>query len=283
MNGMAVQAPPATGSPGPAWLAWLEECLRRGEPLVMVTVAAGRGHVPRPPGSKMLVTAEGSMGSVGGGRLEREALERARAMLREGRRQPELQTVRLAAEGEDAAQACGGEVTLLYEPVYPRRSTVAIFGIGHVGLALARVLAMLPVNLWLIDSRREMLLPERLEAVAADRAHLRVLPSASPAAVVDELPPGSHVVVLTHDHRQDLEILARALARTDLGYIGMIGSKVKWARFAAALRRLGFGELALQRVTVPIGLPEVPGHSPQAIAIATAAQLLKHLDPADID
>lgn len=269
----------------PAWVARLQELSARGEPFVVVTVAAGRGHVPRPPGSKMFVTAGECHGSVGGGSLERAAVAHARAMLRAGRRAPELQAVRLTAEGEDLGglQACGGEVTLLYEPVYPHRSTVAIFGVGHVGLALARVLGMLPVTLYLVDSRPEMLAPERLAPVCGDRAHVCVRHAPAPEAVVDELPPGAHLVVLTHDHRQDLQILARALRRKDLGYVGMIGSEVKWARFTAELRRLGFGEADFARVTVPIGLPQVPGRSPEAIAIATAAQLLAHLDPTEID
>lgn len=265
------------------WWQDVAELARAGEPFVVVTVVAGRGHVPRPPGSKLLVTAAAARGSIGGGWLEHEAVTRARRLLTEGARAPELATVPLTPAGSGGVQACGGEVTLLWEPVYPRRPAVAVFGAGHVGLALARVLSLLPLELWLVDPRPEMLAAERLRPLAGGRATLvtRLLPR--PEEAVGELPVGAHVVVVTHDHELDLAVVSAALGRRDLGFLGMIGSPVKWARFADALRQRGFADADLARVTVPLGLPGVPGRSPEAIAIATAAQLLGHLDPAAID
>lgn len=79
---------------------------------------------------------------------------------------------------------------------------------------------------------------------------------------------------MTHDHAEDLFGLERALRRADLGYLGLIGSAGKWARFRQKLKAQGFSDQDLQRVTTPIGLPGVRSKAPEAIAIATAAQLL---------
>lgn len=267
-------------------MTWVEDAARlarAGEPFVVVTVIGSRGHVPRPPGSKLLVTAQATFGGIGGGALEHDAVEKARRLLREGSRAPQVATVSLSARESGGAQACGGEVTLLWEPVHPRRDAVAVFGAGHVGLALARVLALLPLELWLVDSRPEMLAPERVRPAGEGRASLVIRLLDRPEEAVAELPLGAHVVVVTHDHQLELAVLSAALRRRDLGYLGVIGSRVKWATMAAQLRQQGFADGELERVTIPIGLPGVPGRSPEAIAIATAAQLLAHLDPEVID
>ena len=122
---------------------------------VLVTLATVRGHAPREAGAKMVVGLQGTYGSVGGGNLEATAVDRARQMLRLGRAEPELLTLRLTdrAPAEFGRQCCGGEVTLLLEVVQAARPAVAIFGVGHVGLALARILVTLDIELHLIDSR----------------------------------------------------------------------------------------------------------------------------------
>lgn len=99
-----------------------------------------------------------------------------------------------------------------------------------------------------------------------------------PESVLSDLPAGSHLLILTHDHAEDLAILDMALRRDDLGFIGLIGSSAKWAHFRGQLLAQGHPGEALARITTPIGLPEVPGKSPPAIAIAVAAQLLTLLD-----
>ncbi|CAB4242740.1 Xanthine and CO dehydrogenase maturation factor, XdhC/CoxF family (fragment) [Methylacidimicrobium sp. AP8] len=155
---------------------------------------------------------------------------------------------------------------------------VAIFGLGHVGRALAQVLSLLPLELFLVDSRPEMLLPGRLPPFDA-AANLHFCPGPIPEKWISSLAAGACVVILTHDHAEDLAILEAALARPDLRYIGLIGSEAKRARFRKELRDAGFGEEAWNRVTSPIGVPGAGDKSPAAIAIATAAQLLPLLAP----
>ena len=250
-----------------------------GTPFVLITVARVRGHAPRGAGSKMVVSAKGAWGSIGGGNLEADATKRARALLGEHATTPELLTRTLGpGGGAHGVQCCGGEVTLLLEPVYSERPTVAIFGAGHVGWALVQVLGTLPLSLQLIDSRSDALgrlLPTPLTA-SVTRHHAPV-----PESVLETLPPGAHLLILTHDHAEDLAVLERALRAGHFSFVGLIGSRSKWAHFRRELLRHGLTETDLARVVTPIGLPGVPGKSPQAVAIAVAAQLLSVLQLPD--
>ncbi len=247
-----------------------------GTPFVLVTVARVRGHAPRGAGSKMVMSAQDMWGSIGGGNLEARAVGCARALLTQQVAVPELLTQTLDLRGgEHGVQCCGGEVTLLLEPVYPKRPTVAVFGAGHVGWATVQVLGTLPLSLHLIDSRPEQLgrpLPTPLTA-AVTRHHAPV-----PETVLETLPAGAHLLILTHDHAEDLAVLERDLRPDRWGFVGLIGSKSKWTHFRRELLKHGLTESDLARVTTPIGLAGVPGKSPQAVAIAVAAQLLGVLE-----
>lgn len=265
------------------WLQALNTLADRGEAGVLVTVAARRGHAPREAGAKMLVGAGHTWGSVGGGNLEATAIERARALIACHASIPELFTLRLTdrAPNEHGRQCCGGEVTLLLEPLETARPSLALFGVGHVGLALATILSTLPVNLHLVDSREAQLAPERLAGLSsAARLHLHHAPI--PELALAELPAGSHLVILTHDHAEDLALCDAALRRPELGFIGLIGSRVKWARFREQLRAVGHAEHDLARITTPIGLPGIRGKRPAVIALSVAAQLQTVLEAAEI-
>jgi xanthine dehydrogenase accessory factor len=257
---------------------WLESLAHLNETrraFVMVTLLSVRGHAPREAGAKMLVTEENVFDTIGGGNLEQTAIDLARALLTNHETQPVQHTIRLIekAEPQYGVQCCGGEVTLLLEPIVTTRPTVAIFGVGHVGFALAKVLSILPVELWLIDSRAAMLTSERLQPLEAEQAHLNVQHLPVLDSTVQDLPKGSHLVIMTHDHAEDLFVLEMALKRNDLGFIGLIGSDAKWSNFKQKLLAQGFSEKELTRVTTPIGIPEITSKRPEMIAIATAAQL----------
>jgi xanthine dehydrogenase accessory factor len=254
------------------WLEAVNHLHETGTPFVLVTVARIRGHVPRGAGSKMVVSAGETWGSIGGGNLEADATLRARTLLTEHATTPELLTRTLGPGGGTyGVQCCGGEVTLLLEPVYSERPTVAIFGAGHVGWALVQVLGTLPLAVHMIDSRPDALgrpLPTPLTA-SVTRHHAPV-----PESVLEVLPADAHLLILTHDHAEDLAVLERALRAGHFPFIGLIGSRSKWAHFRRELLQHGLSESDLARVVTPIGLPGVPGKSPQAVAIAVAAQLL---------
>lgn len=262
------------------WLETLSQLNESQTPFVMVTLVSVRGHAPREAGAKMLVTLEDVFDTIGGGNLEQTVIMKARRMLEQNCSQIETHTIRLTekASSDYGVQCCGGEVMVLLEPIATVKPTIAIFGVGHVGLALAKVLSILPIHLWLVDSRADMLLPERLNfSVTKAKIHVQHLPILD--GVVQDLPKGSHVVIMTHDHKEDLFVLEMCLRRKDLGFIGLIGSEGKWRHFKQKLFSQGFTLTDLSRVTTPIGFSQIKSKQPEAIAIATAAQLVPYLLP----
>jgi len=259
------------------WLAAAERLRSRREAGVLVTITEVRGHSPRDAGSKMVVGVREIWGSIGGGNLEATAIDRARALLAETAAQPTTFTANLSdkARATHGVQCCGGEVTVLLEPL-PVLPAVAIFGVGHVGLELARILARHDLDLHLVDSRPEQLSDRALAGLAdaiarVHRHHVPVLPE----LVLAELPPGTHVLVMTHDHAEDAALCDAALRTGHLGTIGLIGSGAKWSRFRKKLADEGHDESAIGRIITPIGVPQLAGKEPATIAVGIAASLLE--------
>lgn len=325
------------------WPAALGELV--GVPAVLVTVARARGSAPRAAGTRMIVTAERIVGTIGGGNLEHQAGAIARQQLAAGAGHPSLHAFPLGAR---LGQCCGGHVELLFEPLTHDRARwlaqlgeargmlvsvidgpgagghllvepasargnlrderrqmmiveraralladnvdtslerlddqtllfsqrtppdfhIALFGAGHVGQALARVLAGLPCRLRWIDSRAEQF-PQALPG------NVTTLVSDEPELEVDDLPPASYIVVMTHSHPLDQAICQRALERGDYRYLGLIGSASKRARFEKRWRRAGIDDTAIAALTCPIGIGGIPGKHPGEIAVAVAAQILQ--------
>ena len=216
------------------WLSGINRLNDQRIPFCIVTIAKVRGHAPRGAGSKMLVTAGEVYGSVGGGNLEQTAVEGARALLRTHAKAPDLLTVTLNPQGGDhGVQCCGGEVTLLLEPVYPHKPHVAIFGAGHVGWALAGVLSTLPVTVHLIDSRPAQLdkarLPPRVAEVRLEHAPV-------PETALPSLPPGTHILIMTHDHAEDIAVLDSVLRREDWASLVLLAPKPSGNIFKVSLK-----------------------------------------------
>jgi xanthine dehydrogenase accessory factor len=165
-------------------------------------------------------------------------------------------------------------VRLLLEPL-PVRPVVALFGVGHVGYELARILSRLPVRLLLVDSRPGQLDRVRLADVIDGTADVSIHHTLLGEQVLEQLPRGAHVVIMTHDHAEDYALCDAALRLPQpLGSIGLIGSAAKWTRFAAQLAGAGHGPEAIGRITCPIGQPGITGKDPAVIAVAVAAALL---------
>lgn len=251
------------------------------QPAVLVTVAQAQGSVPRDAGAWMAVFPEHVLNTVGGGHLEQDAIEAARAMLAGGDALP--QTLRFAL-GPSLGQCCGGVVHLQLKVIRAVDSaglqrrlrqtgpTVALFGGGHVGHALVRVLGELPFAVQWLDSR-DAIFPGDLPANV-------VCEQSEPVqAAVPRLPAQSRVLIMSFSHAEDLDIVAACLlrqrAQADLRFIGLIGSQTKWATFRKRLQARGFSEAELAQVTSPIGVPGIPGKAPEVIAVAVAAQLLQ--------
>jgi len=251
------------------------------ESAVLVQVQATEGSAPRDAGAWMAVFSDALIGTIGGGHLEFEAIDRARALLNTEDKSSE--TMRLAL-GPSLGQCCGGVVHLRLERLTAtdaselrrrldvERMPVVLFGGGHVGHALADVLARLPVALHWIDSR-DGIFPSSLPA------HVVCEHSDPVQAAVKDLAPGSCVLIMSFSHAEDLDVLTQCLARQrsqqDLPYIGLIGSKTKWATFRHRLEARGYSAEELAHVTCPIGVPGIEGKEPEVIALAVAAQLLQ--------
>jgi xanthine dehydrogenase accessory factor len=261
------------------WLSAVQQLRHDGQPGVLVTVIEVRGHAPREAGAKMVVSREHTWGSVGGGNLEASAIARARELIESGTSEPEISEAQLNphARNEHGRQCCGGAVRLLLEPLAVR-PVVALFGVGHVGYELARILSRLPIQLLLVDSRAEQLDRVRLADVIDGTADVSVHHTLLGEQVLEQLPRGAHVVIMTHDHAEDFALCDAALRLPQpLGGIGLIGSSVKWTRFQAQLADLGHSPETIARITCPIGQPGITGKDPAVIAVAVAAALLEVL------
>ena len=251
------------------------------QPAVLVQVEAAQGSVPRDAGTWMAVFAGKLVGTIGGGHLEFQAVALAKEILAGRAALPGLQTVPL---GPALGQCCGGVVVLEYrcvsqadtaflqQALRPALQPLALFGGGHVGHALVKVLTELPFALRWIDSRDEVFpkqLPEQVMTEHSDPVH----------AAVADLVPGSKVLIMSFSHAEDLDILSACLMRmrvsADLQYVGLIGSASKWARFRHRLEERGFGAEDFARVTTPIGMSGIESKLPEVIAVSVAAQLLQ--------
>ena len=282
------------------------------EPAVLVHVESTQGSAPREAGTWMAVFAQALVGTIGGGHLEHVAIAQARAILKDSSAtcvqaacaaddgrvtqpilQPTHQTMRFAL-GPALGQCCGGVVHVRFEPVraqdlpaltvrlqQARLSTlmpVALFGGGHVGHALTRLLVSLPnlpFSLTWVDSRDGIFPTGLPSSVVCEH-------SEPVQAAVREVAAQSRVLIMSFSHAEDMDILSACLQRqreqADLPYIGLIGSKTKWATFRHRLQARGFTPDELAHVTSPIGVPGIAGKQPEVIAVAVVAQLLQTTD-----
>jgi xanthine dehydrogenase accessory factor len=258
-----------------------------GADAVWVGVQRVDGSGPREVGAWMAVFADTLVGTVGGGQLEFEAVAHARALLVGQGVAPR----RRFTLGPSLGQCCGGVVWLDFERIGAAdlerlrlklrdaaraHLPVALFGGGHVGRAIVELLGTLPARTQWIDSRDEVfppVLPANAQAEHSDPVH----------AAVPMLEPGAHVLIMSFSHAEDLDIVAACLKRIrehdDLPYVGLIGSKSKWAAFQHRLQTRGFSQQELARITCPIGVAGVLGKEPEVIAVAVAAQLLQQRRP----
>ena len=172
---------------------------------------------------------------------------------------------RIVETRPEAAIALRGNV--LHEIFGETPRSIYVFGAGHVGRALILALAPLPFAVMWIDSR-----PDAFPAVVPANAEMKLMPS-PPAALVSA-PPGSLILVMTHSHALDFDIVLAALKRQSFAYVGLIGSETKRARFLSRLRAAGITDAGLRNFICPIGVPGIRSKRPAVIAASVAADLL---------
>jgi xanthine dehydrogenase accessory factor len=259
---------------------------------VLVSVESVQGSGPREVGAWMAVFTHTLVNTIGGGHLEFQAITEARALMARpvadnsastATHEDNTLTTRYAL-GPALGQCCGGVVHLKFErisaadaPALKQRllangQPLALFGGGHVGRALVNVLSTLPYNVQWVDSRDEIFpaqLPPNVVCEHSDPVH----------AAVADLPSGVSVLIMSFSHAEDLDVVAACLKRQrlhgDLKFVGLIGSKTKWATFQHRLEAKGFTAEELAFITCPIGVSGITGKEPEVIAVSVAAQLLQ--------
>ena len=260
--------------------AMTAQCLADGEPAIVITVTSARGSTPQAAGARMVVTATTIAGTVGGGRLEFEAMLRARDMIAANIAEDRLDM----PLGPAVGQCCGGRVVLTLRradaaavrelAVLEQQETrqaprIAVFGAGHVGTALVQALAPLPLRVSWCDSRPQAFAGQSWNNVETHTGDALDL--------VSNCQSGAAVVVLTHSHALDYTITEAALRRGDLAYVGLIGSHTKRRRFERWFAARGGSTVALAELVCPIGDVGVIDKRPSVIAAFAAAEIMRVL------
>ncbi len=235
------------------WLEGVAACARANTPCVVV----GRIEPGEFAGGRLVVTADDARGSLGTPALDSVAVAQARERLASSPAESRGGSGVLTVDG----------VTLFLHVNRPNGFAVAVFGNGHVGRALVQVLGALPADVRWIDIR-EHDFPERVPG------NVEIVATDDPVAEIAGTPRGSCLVVMTHSHPLDFDIVEAALSRGDFAYVGMIGSKSKRAQFERRLAARGVSADTLRRLTCPIGGGVLRSKEPGVIAVAVAAELL---------
>ncbi len=236
-----------------SWLDVVGACARASTPFAVVGSVMPGVHA----GARLVVTADDARGSLGDAARDSAAVAEARA--------------RLALPSTDSRSDTGivsaGGDTLFVHVVRPNAFPICIFGNGHVGRALVQVLGAVPADVRWIDTRENDFpahVPANVEIVVTD----------DPTAEVTAASRGASLVVMTHSHPLDFDIVETALARDDWAYVGLIGSKSKRAQFERRMLARGAAPESLLRITCPIGAGPLRSKVPGVIAVAVAAELL---------
>lgn len=248
------------------WIELLNDFEKKNEPIALVTVTKCLGSTPCVISSRMIVTKQKQIfGTIGGGKLEFLAIDEALIAINENRIIELSYTL-----GPEFEQCCGGKVEIIIEPMN-QQPELFLFGAGHIGIEICKLLEDTPFSVNLIDSRKEWFnnikIPESTQTVYVNENNFKTFKDAV------KWGNNCYVLVLTHDHKIDIDIIAMAVEQ-ETKYLGLIGSKTKKIRFNNILiNELSIKE-GMANVICPIGL-DLGGNSPKEIAISVVAQLLQ--------
>lgn len=236
-----------------------------GEAVALATVVSAQGSVPRHEGSKMLVRQDGStIGTVGGGAMEALVVKEALTALRDGKTRMPSYTLNDLANGDPGI--CGGTLQVFIEPV-GSVPTLLVIGGGHVGKALAELGKWTGYRVILSDDREGYCNPGYV-------AGLDGYVVCKPGQIVEHavINAQTYVAAVTRGMPVDMDLIPSLLA-SEAAYIGLIGSRRRWALTMKALKdERGLTDAQLQRVQAPIGL-ELNAETPQEIAVSIMAQI----------
>ncbi len=244
----------------------LLDAQNRGEAVALATVIGAQGSMPRHPGSKMLVRADGSIvGTIGGGSMEQRVIQEALASLADGQTRTPSYTLNNLEDGDPGI--CGGTAQFFIEPVMTS-PTLLVIGGGHVGKAVAELGKWMSWRVILTDDREDYCNPGYV-------AGLDGYVVCKPGEVVERVPINrqTYIAAVTRGLPVDIHLIP-ALLRTEAAYIGLIGSRRRWALTVKALRQeQGMTAEQLRRVRAPIGL-ELQAETPKEIALSILAEIV---------
>ena len=226
-------------------------------PVALVTVVEGPGT-----GNKVLVGAEiETLGTLGDDDLDRVVVRDALGELAAGR----TGVRHYGAHGEAREDA----VSVFIESFAPAPQML-VFGAVDFTAALVRVAKVLGYRVTVCDAREVFATTRRFplaDEVVVDWPH-RLLEQRG-----DRLGERDAVCVLTHDHKFDVPAIQAAL-RTDVGYLGAMGSRRTNTERLARLEADGADMDAVRaRLHAPIGL-DLGGRTPEETAISICAEII---------
>ncbi len=240
--------------------------LEEGEAAALVTIVKTNGSTPQRVGAKMLVYADGrTVGTIGGGCYESDAMLKAREALRT--RQAQLARYDLSDDlAADSGLICGGQMEVFVEPIEPSPH-LYIVGAGHISVCLGRFAAEAGFRVHVLDDRQRFANADRFPSAA------EIIVDPIPEALARiSWPSNAYVVIVTRGHRHDLDAL-RVLAGRALRYVGMIGSRAKVRRIFDALVGEGCAPDWLATVHAPVGL-DIGAVTPAEIAVSIVAEMV---------
>ena len=278
----------------------------------LISVAEAKGSVPREAGAIMLVYNSHIDGSIGGGELEFQAIKTAREDRSE---KAFLREVRTYPLGPALGQCCGGHVKLMFEwygpdsqsvlaqlaaqdqgyslhptnsqdipvvaiepseemlslPLSVQKQPVFLYGAGHVGRAVVEIARHLPCQIYWVDTDDDRYPEDIAEEVTKLLAN-------KPETIAQHAPGDAIHLIMTYSHQVDFEIVMEVLSCGNFARCGLIGSETKASRFRKRLRDAGVNSDAIERLSCPIGLPEITGKKPLQVAISVTGQLSNWLE-----
>lgn len=243
----------------------LSELEKNNQPAALCTVVKSEGSTPRHVGSKMLVYPDGTfIGTVGGGDLEHRVLDEAWMAISDGR--PRYLQYNMADPSRGDPGVCGGQVEVFVEPILPA-ATLVVIGAGHVGKAVVHLAKWLGFRVVVNDDRAEFCNPEATPG--ADAYYAVEMGKLSESFTITKR---TFLVVTSRGSNVDVLGLP-SLLESDAAYIGVIGSKRRWATTVKALKEKGVKDELIAKVHSPMGL-ELQAETPEEIAVSILAEVL---------
>ncbi len=237
----------------------------QGASVALAIVVKASGSVPRHEGSKMLIFPDGSTeGTIGGGKMESLVVQEAQASFKDGK--PRLMHYNFRDPDRGDPGVCGGEIKVYVEPLQSKPKLL-IFGMGHVGKAVAHLGFWIGFRVVVADDREEFAQLE--SAPGAERAiHCEL----GELAKEIEIDSQTYIVLATRGVLVDVEGLPSIL-QTSADYVGVIGSKRRWETTVGKLLESGVSEEMVAKVCSPMGL-EIKAETPEEIALSIIAEIV---------